>query len=103
MKPRINDQIVRKYSERGILFMKDNVLDNMCLIQRIPEATFDPEGKYWQRLHEEMRTFSRPCQNTDLSEMLAGNWKGLYASNLVNRLAAPKGEVGELQPSAPKS
>lgn len=38
--------------------MKDNVLDNMCLIQRIPEATVDPEGNFWQRPNEEIRTFS---------------------------------------------
>lgn len=48
MKPRIN-KLLRKCSERPILFMKNIVLHNMCLMQRIPEAEFDPEEKYWQR------------------------------------------------------
>lgn len=77
MKPRASDQIARKCSESSILFMKDNVLDNMYLTQRIPEARFDPEGKYQQRPNEEIRTLSWPCQNAELSEILAGDWKGM--------------------------
>lgn len=69
----------------------------MYLILRISEAESDPE-KYCQRLREEFRTLSWPCQNLQLSEILVGNWReGLCVSDLVNRLVAPE-RLGSCNP-----
>lgn len=69
-------KLSRQCSRRSILLMKNIVLHNMYLILRISEAGSGPE-KYCQRLREEFRTLSWPCQNLQLSEILVGNRRGI--------------------------